>query len=614
MGLLRRDPAHVIIGSALSPHVARGITAAAVRITPVSAGGMRRLVQPWQQRALSYYDLVGEAWFASQFYARALSQIRFYPGVRDEAGEVEETEDPALLELFGRVQDPGGGTTQIKSQYGRLMFLTGEGFLLVTNVDGLEQWEFVSGDELRITPDGKYARYTAPNSKAEELDNVPDESFEVMEGEAMAYRMWRRHPRYSALADAPMHGVLDLFEELLLLQMAVRARVKSRLAGSGMLVISDEVSFPSVDTGEPDDDPKADPLMRSLIEHMTAPIADEGTASAVVPHLLRLPTNGRPIDDLLKLVKFHDPNETYRESGLRLEAIQRIAIGLDMPPEILTGLSDSNHWTAWQIDEQVAKAHIYPVAQAFCDDFTSAYLRPAARAEGVSGWEQVVVGYDPADLVVHPDRGENAQQAHDREVISDQALREALGFSDEDAPDEAELEARRTTAPVADPNANEDGTGDDVDEDAPAQQPAALREAATADTEELAKKRRRRHYIEGAAEAGVERAREVAGARLRGRVQRTEAQEAVQGVGNAVVAHTLSEGVVRELGVTPTDLVAGGSAAFARIAVRMGLTNDQAMKLGTQVEAHAARTLFDLDAPPLPPGFATYLQRLVPDE
>jgi hypothetical protein len=48
---------------------------------------------------------------------------------------------------------------------------------------------------------------------------------------AVAYRLWRRHPRYSMLADSTMQGVLDLCEELVLLTQAVRARARSRLAG-----------------------------------------------------------------------------------------------------------------------------------------------------------------------------------------------------------------------------------------------------------------------------------------------------------------------------------------------------------------------------------------------
>ena len=40
---------------------------------------------------------------------------------------------------------------------------------------------------------------------------------------------------------------------------------------------------------------------------------------------------------------------------LRSEAIRRLGLGMDMPPEVLQGSADSNHWAAWQADEAAIK-------------------------------------------------------------------------------------------------------------------------------------------------------------------------------------------------------------------------------------------------------------------
>ena len=65
---------------------------------------------PWQERALAYYDLIGELHFASQFYARALSQLRLFPAYRNpEDGTLEPIESGTPVDLLERVQDPGGG-------------------------------------------------------------------------------------------------------------------------------------------------------------------------------------------------------------------------------------------------------------------------------------------------------------------------------------------------------------------------------------------------------------------------------------------------------------------------------------------------------------------------
>ena len=64
---------------------------------------------------------------------------------------------------------------------------------------------------------------------------------------AVGYRLWQRHPRFSMLADSTMMGVLELCEELLLLTQSVRARARSRLAGSGILLIDERISPPPLE-------------------------------------------------------------------------------------------------------------------------------------------------------------------------------------------------------------------------------------------------------------------------------------------------------------------------------------------------------------------------------
>src|SRR3990172_6990127 len=417
----------------------RVLTASGVKVERQNASDFRRLIQPWQARALAYYDLVGECWFASQFYSRSLSQIRLFVATRDEHGEIEEIEGSnEATALLDRIRDPGGtGRSHLQAAYGRLMFITGEGYLTVTQPEGEEErWEFLSSDELRISSDNRYLRYAAPSLMATELIGGEDDQYTPLEGNgATVYRLWRRHPRYSAWADSPMRAVLDLFEELLLLQLAVLARVRSRLSAAGLLFIPEEITLPSQDTQTADEDLLEDPLLNALIEAAQAAIQDPGTASAVIPVLVR--AQGEWIEKV-RHIQFFNPDQAYPETGLRMGVLKRLALGLDLPPEILLGLADANHWTSWQIDEQTAKAHIFPVCQQFVDDLTAAYLRPAAREAGIQGWENLIIGYDAAALLVAPDRARDAQMLFTQGELSGDTLREAAGFNDEDAPTDDE--------------------------------------------------------------------------------------------------------------------------------------------------------------------------------
>ena len=52
----------------------RALTASAAKLGLLREGRyMSRMGQPWQLRALTYYDQIGEIRFASQFYAKLLS-------------------------------------------------------------------------------------------------------------------------------------------------------------------------------------------------------------------------------------------------------------------------------------------------------------------------------------------------------------------------------------------------------------------------------------------------------------------------------------------------------------------------------------------------------------
>ena len=117
---------------------ARAITASASRMSTRSTDTAyyRRISSPWQYRALSYYDQIGEVRFASQFYAKLLSRVRFYPALLEEDGSTTPITSGAPVDLLNRIQDPGGGRTQIQYDYGRLMFVTGGGALWLLSGHG----------------------------------------------------------------------------------------------------------------------------------------------------------------------------------------------------------------------------------------------------------------------------------------------------------------------------------------------------------------------------------------------------------------------------------------------------------------------------------------------
>lgn len=574
-----------------------GVVASATRLSAATTSAiLRRTRLPWQERAFAYYDLLGEIWYASQFYARALAKLDLrlvrFAGTDDE----EDVTDANLLSYLSRIQDPGGGRANLLATYGRLKFLAGECYLLVTRKDDVEEWEVVSCDELRVQPNTNiYQRFRLPGGKAEEISEAPEDQWEPIDGDAIAYRFWTRHPRYSDLADAPMRGVLDLCEELLILQRAVRSRARSRVAGAGILIVPEEVSFAADTAGVPDEDADADPFLRALTEAMMTPISDEGAASAVVPIVIRV---GAQHAAGFQHLQIHDPTQTYPETGLRMECIQRIAIGLDLPPEILLGKSDANHWSAWQIGEDEWKAHLEPVARALVDDLTGGYLRPTMRAEGITDADEYSILYDASAVVNHPDRTRDAKDLHDRLVISDDSLRGAAGFDDDDAPDDEEY-LRRVGLLLKDTSL---ATGDEVPDPvqvpgppigmpvSPGEGPGGVEPGPPEEPSEEAD-------VALVASLIMDRAREIAGARLRTKYAKDKTiARLLDGVPNPRVAATIGRhlnGDITNYDLAARELVAGAGDCFKPTLLRrLGYSDEAANALILRCEQRAAEELF----------------------
>ena len=407
----------------------------------------RRLRQGWQSDAWSYRDAIGELRYAVGFLANCTARMRLYPAVYPIGGEADNpvalSEAPGvpdqLISLGAKaLQDLGNGRMAIQGMlYGLSSNKTvaGESYLLgrADQMTGAVSWTVRSVDELVVYNDRWHLR-EIPDDRQDgdipwlELDPAVD----------VISRMWTQHPRFQLLADSPLRAMLDDCESLMILRRMIRATGRSRLATRGFLLMPDEL-----DIKEPiddDDDAEAEPFVSKLGTAMMAPIVNEGTADGVVPIVIRGPA------DALDKVRLLEPGAMFDEqaSKTRAELVGVMATSIDLPKEVILGVVDLNHWTAWQVDDNTFRHHVEPHVISCCDDLSGAYYRPYLEAQGIDPFwvQRSVFWYDPTELVTPPDRSEDAQQLHDRLVISDQALRDANGFTEEQAPTKAEIQVR----------------------------------------------------------------------------------------------------------------------------------------------------------------------------
>ena len=563
---------------------ARSLTASAQKLRVGENAYQKRLSQPWQLRSLGYYDTIGEINFTSKFLARQISRVRFYPARRLPDGTTEPITEGPPVEILNQIQDPGGGTSQVQFDFGRLMFITGEGVLFA--YDEGTKWRFLWKDEVkRDEMTGEFFRVDFEQRPTGEV--------------GQAYRIWTPHPRWMDLADAPMRAVQDICEELLLLTMAVRSTALTRLT-NGILFIPQEASFAPLASGL-DEDPEQNPFVADLMEHISNQIEDPGSASAAVPFIAEMAADYIPSATWLKT---HDPATDYMEKELRLEAIKRLALSLDMSPEDLLGYTDANHWTARSVQLDRWRMFGYNKAELWGNAINEAYLRPALEREGYPDWQDVVIPFDDSQVVISPDRTEDALKAHNDGLINAKAAREALGWkeSDQMEGDEKEewfaLKLRQIPESMADdfmlpargpmPSSNGNGNAEDGPPNPGVNTGVSRQESRTASA-----------VVLGAAQLALHRCRELAGVRIR-----FKCPDCAEGKPDSLVAAALGP----KAG-DPVQLVRGATDGFRELIEQQGISGDQAAALCEQLEIYAARTLFEPVCPDLPSGFVAAVNK-----
>ena len=452
----------------------RALTAAASRPAgpargasryPATAPGSRSQQPPgtrsWQAEAWAAYDEVGEERFLASTLAGRLSQARLYvqhkplsgphSSLRDDETDATDTAPAAsaavaeaVLAALGASQQDLG---QMLQRLATNLFVAGEGWLVGVPRHVIDEvspstapavtapspdpsltdlvWRVLAVTEVSsVGSDGRTVRLNLGTDGSAPVEVSADEVYMV--------RVWRPHPARYWEADSPTRACLPILRELIGLTRHISAQIDSRLAGAGILVVPSSASAAlASDASDANAYGAPDPFVAALMDSMLRPIENRDDASAVVPLVVTVPDEAA---DKLNHITF----STALDSGardLRDEAIRRLALAQDAPPELLLGSGSMNHWGAWLTREDTVTTHIEPVLALICDALTSQYLRPVLLSAGLAEDEvrTLSVGYDVSALVARPNRSEEALNLHRAGAVSDEALREASGFDDSDA-------------------------------------------------------------------------------------------------------------------------------------------------------------------------------------
>lgn len=457
---IHRQPKHIVTPKGQVHRAGTTTVASAALISKERVRTVMGRRADWQADAWELYDSVSELRFGVSWLANACSRARLYVGRIDPDGssepvpinadfEDEEFEDQGLTvqdvtNLLAPLEELGGGQLGQSEMLRRLSIhlnIPGESYLI--GYDDPEtnerRWVVASSDEVQSSGGG--IKLQLPDMANHQVEIDPERS--------TILRIWRPHPRLAYQADSPLVALRQPLRELIDLSAHITATAESRLAGAGVLFVPDELTTPQPEQSEGANPLHADPFTAALIEAMAAPLKNRDSASAVVPLVVRGPAEaGKSLQHISFSTEFDKHARELRES-----AIRRVATGMDMPPEVLLGMGESNHWSAWQVEESAIKLHIEPLLGLICDALTTNFFQPVLKKMGFAAAESYAIWYDTTDLTLRPNRAPEAMQAYQQGLIGESATRREMGFSDEDAPTDEER-ARALATQVALTNAN----------------------------------------------------------------------------------------------------------------------------------------------------------------
>lgn len=405
-----------------------------------SAGGDTRPGEAdWQEAAWSYYRACGEARRAVDWIAHGVSRCHLYVGRIDESGvsDPEPVDDAgAAGEILAELHDGPVGQAEMLQRLAVHLLVPGESWLIgypapaEQGEGGDEQrtaWIVASRREWQI--DDNLVRVKLPehpDAKGREWVAFPDDRVVVVP-------IHRPDPEDRSRATSAFEAALTTLQELDGLDARVAADIRSRLVSGGLFEFPESATMPTPRAGTGRGWLHRNPLIAGIVEAARIAIRRPSSPEATLPIFYTVSDEAAGKGRHIPLWSEFD----QAVPEMRRDARQRLASIMDIPGEIIQGIADLNHWSAWMVDEAAIKSHIGPLLTLICSNLTRKILWPALRSTGMSRKEvrSLAIWWDASEIILRPDRTRETLQAHTQGIISDRAARRELSFTEDDAPE-----------------------------------------------------------------------------------------------------------------------------------------------------------------------------------
>ena len=417
--------------------------------SPTSVADLRRpksrklLLDRLEDRLWDYYDQIEGISSYVQVLSNTADLVAYYPALEggtdpiqvgsgtDENGDpIKPTvEEQRILDVWDSI----GGEKWMSETVAALvkhLSVPGQAWLVPTASEALAEtdanlsdivWKIWSTSELR-----KSLGITADTQ-------IPIEDERI-------WRIWAPHPKDSKQVTSPVRRVANKCEILRLIDQGRMALLRSRLP-AGVLPVPARLRNEKTISGKL----WADALEDALL----APIDDPESTASLIPLMVYVQDDEAEILRAGPIKMGADDPERLNE--LEERALRRLAIGIDAPIELITGVADLNHWSAWLIREETYDQHLDPLIVRILRSLTP-WWRSLLKASNVP-YDGQVIWRNSAAVTRKVNVFDTAVQLWDRFVLSDKALLHAADRDEEDRPDEEEVTRRVLTKALSSPRA-----------------------------------------------------------------------------------------------------------------------------------------------------------------
>lgn len=379
----------------------------------------------WQAEAWRLYDLIPELHKLSGRIGASVAQARLYVTEVDDTGEeTGEVQDEAIRRLAAVPLGTGAQRDDCLRLAGIDLAVGGECWIIGEGVANAPEkaegsWFVVTGSAFKKTGDTLTVK--RPKQRG-------GSTLELTDGVDVLIRCWSPHPNDTDQADSFTRSAIVPLREIELLTKREFAELDSRLTGAGIMFLPEGVDFPR----EESDPAGLAGFMAYLQRAAAASMRDQSSAQAMVPIMATVPDSVLPYLDQLKPVTFW--SELSAEiGGMKDKAIDRLASSAEIPKEVLSGISEGNHWSAWLITEEGIR-WIRGYLGLIADALTRGFLRLALTSMGVKDPERYAFTFDTSTLAAKPNRLEDALKLREMHLLSDVETVRAGAFDEEQMP------------------------------------------------------------------------------------------------------------------------------------------------------------------------------------